>query len=64
MENTTQKEKTTTIKVSISTRVSLDLMKIHPRQSYDEVIINKILEKDKTKDSPGEVRNKFGSRKE
>lgn len=45
MVNTKQKEKTTTIKVSVATRTSLDLMKIHPRQSYDEVIRNKILEK-------------------
>jgi hypothetical protein len=35
----------TTIKVSVATKTSLDLMKIHPRQSYDEVIRNKILEK-------------------
>ncbi len=44
MINKNKKEKTTTIKVSVATRVSLDLMKIHPRQSYDEVIRNKILE--------------------
>ena len=34
----------TTIEVSVATKTSLDLMKIHPRQSYDEVIRNKILE--------------------
>ena len=44
MVNTKEKEKTTTIKVSVATRTSLDLMKIHPRQSYDEVIRNKIIE--------------------
>ena len=39
MADTNQKE-ITTIKVSIATKTSLDLMKIHPRQSYDEVIDN------------------------
>ncbi len=38
------KEQITTIKVSVATKTSLDLMKIHPRQSYDEVIRNKIIE--------------------
>jgi len=36
----------TTIKVKKKTRDDLDLMKIHPRQSYDEVIVKLI--KDKT----------------
>jgi len=34
----------TTIKISSDTRVSLELMKVHPRQSYDEVIIKLIME--------------------
>ena len=34
----------TTIKVSEDTRVSLELMKVHPRQSYDEVIVKLIME--------------------
>jgi len=34
----------TTIKISSDTRVSLELMKIHPRQSYDEVIVKLIME--------------------
>jgi len=42
MVNETQ---TTTIKVSVDTKTSLELMKVHPRQSYDEVIRNEILEK-------------------
>jgi len=37
----------TTIKISSDTRVSLELMKIHPRQSYDEVIVKLILENKK-----------------
>jgi len=44
MVNTTQKEKMTTIKVSVATQTSLELMKIHPRQSYDEVIVKLIME--------------------
>ena len=32
----------TTIKVSQDTRNSLDLLKIHPRQSLDEVIVKLI----------------------
>jgi len=51
MVNKNKETKTTTIKVSVATRVSLDLMKIHPRQSYDEVIRNKILEKQNEKSS-------------
>ena len=39
------KEDAVLIKISIDTKTSLELMKIHPRQSYDEVIRNKILEK-------------------
>jgi len=34
----------TTIKISTDTMVTLQLMKIHPRQSYDEVIKRLILE--------------------
>lgn len=34
----------TTIKISSDTRVSLELMKVHPRQSYDEVIVKMIKE--------------------
>ena len=37
--------KKTTIEVSIDTKNSLDLLKIHPRQSYDEVLIKLIIEK-------------------
>ena len=44
MVNTTQKEKMTTIKVSVATQTSLGLMKIHSRQSYDEVIVKLIME--------------------
>lgn len=39
----------TTIELSIMTKTSLDLMKIHPRQSYDEVIRKMILEKENKK---------------
>jgi len=35
----------TTIKVSVATKTSLDLFKIHPRQSYDGVIVKLILER-------------------
>ena len=37
----------TTIKISSDTRVSLELMKVHPRQSYDEVIVKLIMESKK-----------------
>lgn len=38
---------TTTIKIHQMTKTSLDLMKIHPRQSYDEVIRKMILENER-----------------
>lgn len=38
-----QKKQTTTIEISIDTHTSLTLMKVHPRQSYDEVIVKLIL---------------------
>lgn len=47
MVNTEQKKETALIKVSIATKTSLDLFKIHPRQSYDEVIVKLILERKK-----------------
>jgi len=37
----------TTIKISSDTKVSLELLKIHPRQSYDEVIVKLIMENKK-----------------
>ena len=39
------KEDAILIKVSVATKTSLDLFKIHPRQSYDEVIVKLILER-------------------
>ena len=34
------KKQTTTIKISKDTVTSLNELKIHPRQSYEEVIVN------------------------
>ncbi len=34
----------TTIEVSVDTKTSLELMKVHPRQSYDEVIVKMVKE--------------------
>ncbi len=39
-----KKEKSELIKLKISTKKELDKLKVHPRQSYDEVI-NKLMEK-------------------
>jgi len=44
MVNKGKKEKMTTIKVSVATQTSLGLMKIHSRQSYNEVIVKLIME--------------------
>ena len=47
-----QKEQTTTIRVNESTKRMLDRIKIHPRETYNDILvrgIKKLMEKDNQK---------------
>lgn len=53
----------TLIRVSIQTKKSLDGLKIHPRETYDDVVQRLMqFHKDASKDKPQSIRHRGGSK--